>query len=50
MTDFFLSFFFVPTDVVGEETIQIESRLFLMLIIYFPPCDRILSAFNEIQG
>ena len=24
------------TDVVGEETIQIENRLFLMVMIYFP--------------
>ena len=32
--DFF--FFFFCTDVVGEETIQIESRYFLWAMIYFP--------------
>ena len=30
------AFFFFCTDVVGEETIQIENRLFLMIMIYFP--------------
>ena len=41
-------FFFFCTDVVGEETIQIElADISYGIMNYIPPCDRILSEFNE---